>query len=297
MVTAPLPTTTSTTTNGSSASTQVTTVMTVAKIASGKTKPGATNWQVNANGLLVDVDTSAAGFTRTPIYVTSIGGDKYHWGTTGASAVYNATEKGFRIAIRFEGDFTGVAITPETANEYKWHINWIAIEPWQVDGQTTNTQTSSTATTTTPVSTVPSVGKYYYLIAKHSNKALDVQGAGTADGNNVQQYTKNPVPQQQWLLQDAGGGYYYLVAKHSGKVLNVAGASKDDGANVLQWKNGGEDNAKWQLQDAGDGYFYLVAKHSGKVLNVAGSGTADGTNVIQYTKSNSDNSKWKFVPV
>ncbi|HLO89248.1 MAG TPA: hypothetical protein VK203_30160 [Nostocaceae cyanobacterium] len=160
-----------------SSSTQVTTVTTVAKIASGQTKPGATNWQVTAgNGLLVAVDTSAAGFTRTPIYVTSIGGDAYHWGLTGTSAVYKATEKGFEISVRFEGDFTGVAITPEKANEYKWHVNWIAIEPWLVDGQLPSTQTSSTATTTTPVSTVPTVGKYYYLIAKHSNKALDVQG-------------------------------------------------------------------------------------------------------------------------
>lgn len=297
MVTTPLPTTTSTTTNGSSASTQVTSVTTVAKIASGKTQPGATNWQVGGNGVYVDVDTSAAGFSRTPIYVTSIAGEGSHYGTTGASAVYSATEKGFRVYIRWDGDYRTTAITPEEANGYKWHINWIAIEPWQLDGQTTSTQTSSTAATTTPVSTVPTVGKYYYLIAKHSNKALDVAGAGTGDGINVYQWSKANVTNQHWLLQDAGGGYYYLVAKHSGKVLNVAGASKDDAANVLQWKNGGEDNSKWRLEDAGDGYFYLIAKHSGKVLNVSGSATADGTNVIQYTKSNSDNSKWKFVPV
>lgn len=295
MVTTPLSTTT--TTNGTSSSTQVTTVMTVAKIASGKTKPGATNWQADGNAIHVDVDTSAAGFSRTPIYVTSIGGDGSHYGTTGASAVYNATEKGFRVYIRWDGDYRTTAITPAEANGYKWHINWIAIEPWLEEGQLPSTQTPSTATTTTPSSTVPVVGKYYYLIAKHSNKALDVQGASTADGGNVQQYTKNIVPQQQWLLEDAGAGYYYLVAKHSGKVLNVAGASKDDTANVLQWKKGGEDNSKWRLEDAGEGYFYLIAKHSGKVLNVAGGSKDDAANVIQYAKSNSDNSKWKFVPV
>ncbi|HIK07997.1 MAG TPA: RICIN domain-containing protein [Trichormus sp. M33_DOE_039] len=296
MVTTPLPTTS--TTNGTS-STQVTTVTTVAKIASGKTKPGATNWQVNGgSGILVDVDTSTAGFSRTPIYVTSIGGDAWHWGTTGGSSVYNATEKGFRIEIRFEGDFSsGAALTPEKANEYKWHVNWIAIEPWLEEGQLSSTQTSSTATTTTPASTVPSVGKYYYLIAKHSNKALDVQAASTADGGNVQQYTKNSVPQQHWQLQDAGGGYYYLVAKHSGKALNVVGGSQDDGANATQWSKQDRDYFKWQLQDAGDGYFYLIAKHSGKALDVYNLSTADAGNVLQWTKNGKDNQKWKFVPV
>jgi hypothetical protein len=388
MVTTPLPS--PTTSNG----TQLTTVVTtVAKIASGRTKPGATNWEVTGNGVRVNIDTSAAGFTKTPIYITSIGGDAYHWGTTGASSVYNATEKGFSVSIRWDQDFKNTAITPAEANSYKWHINWIAIEPWLEEGQLTNTQTPSTGTTTnslpnvgcqtesqlrsinadvatqinfvnntnsvvkifwinyqgqrqfiqdlqpgqsvnkstyvthpwvvtdaqgtclgvfqperdrkdaiiegstTQSPKVPIVGQYYYLIAKHSNKALAVTGANTADGGNVLQWQNQKVDHFKWRLEDAGDGYYYLVAKHSGKALAVTGASKDDGANVLQWHNQGLDHFKWRLEDAGDGYFYLVAKHSGKVLNVYGYGTTDGTNVIQYTKSNSDNSKWKFEPV
>lgn len=296
MVTTPLSTTT--TTNGTSSSTQVTTVMTVAKIASGKTKPGATNWVTDGNAIHVDVDTSAAGFSRTPIYVTSIGGDGSHYGTTGASAVYNATEKGFRVYIRWDGDYRTTALTAAEANGYKWHINWIAIEPWLEEGQLPSTQTSPTATTTTPVSTVPVVGKYYNLIGKESNKALDVQGTSTADGANVYIWTRSNVPNQQWQLQDAGGGYYYLIAKHSGKALAVTGGSQDNGGNILQWTKQDRDFFKWRLEDAGDGYFYLIAKHSGKVADVYNHATADGSNVAQWTKvGTADNQKWKFVPV
>ena len=99
------------------------------KIRSGKTTPGATNWKAIDYGIAVDVDTSAANFTQTPIYVTSIAGDAYHWGTTGASSIYNATSKGFTISIRWDKGFWDANPLDITeANSYKWHINWIAIE-------------------------------------------------------------------------------------------------------------------------------------------------------------------------
>ena len=101
------------------------------KMASGSTTPGATNWQAyDESSIYVDVDTSAAGFTKTPVYVTSIGGDKHHWKTTGGSAVCQATVKGFRVYIRWDSiSATGEALTPAGANGNKWHINWIGFEP------------------------------------------------------------------------------------------------------------------------------------------------------------------------
>jgi hypothetical protein len=290
MVTTPLTT---------SSSTQVRTVLTVAKFASGKTEPGATKWQrdtkIVGDGVYVDVDTSAAGFVQTPIYVTSIGGDSYHWAVTGASAVYQATPTGFRVSIRWEkGFWDDKTLTPEFANTNKWHINWIAFEPFSQEGQGTNGQTSPTTTQPTPL---PAAGKYYYLGNKNSGKYLDVTNLSTADGANVQQWTLNKTGAQQWLLEDAGNGYYYLVNKTSGKALNVAGFSTDDGANVTQWSKQDRDHFKWKLEDAGDGYFYLIAKHSGKALDVANAGTTDGANVQQYSKNSTNAQKWKFEPV
>ncbi|WP_445636539.1 hypothetical protein NSTC745_01460 [Nostoc sp. DSM 114161] len=292
MVTTPLPTQTTT-----SSSTQVKTVLTVAKFASGKTQPGATNWQQLGSGtdsLYVTVDTSAAGFTSTPIYVTSIGGDGKHFGTTGASAIYKPTPTSFQIEVRWDKDYTTDALTPEVANANKWHINWIAFEPFSQEGQGTNGQTSPTTTQPTPL---PAAGKYYYLANKNSSKYLDVTNFSTADGANVQQWTLNKSGAQQWLLEDAGNGYYYLVNKTSSKVLNVSGGGSADGTNVIQWSKGNDDNSKWKLEDAGDGYFYLIAKHSGKALDVANAGTADGANVQQYSKNSTNAQKWKFEAV
>jgi hypothetical protein len=364
-----------------------------AKIASGRTEPGATDWKTGGNvgtsGIYVYVDTSAAGFTTVPIYTLSVGGNTHHWGIAGSSSIYNPTAKGFEVEIRWEKGYhqDGNALTPALANEYKWHINWIAIEP----AQGTSTQPSSTTTRpnqlpnlgcqnekqlrsasgTTPATEIkfinqtaslvkvywvkadgqrqffrdlkpgesftqstyvdhvwvvtdekggclgiykgekdpkdaiiegnntalPTPGKYYYLIAKHSNKALAVDGGGTANGTNVLQWDNTKNDHFKWLLEDAGDGSYYLTAKHSGKALAVTGASTADGGNVLQWDNTKNDHFRWKLEDAGNGYFYLIAKHSGKALQVNGGNKQNGGNVDQWTKQDVDHHKWKFEAV
>lgn len=96
------------------------------RIASGKTTPGATAWQVySPNGIFVDVNTSAGKFPAAPVYVTSIGGISSHWATTGATSVYSATATGFRVYVRW---VDGSPLTPAQANSLQWHINWIGME-------------------------------------------------------------------------------------------------------------------------------------------------------------------------
>jgi vacuolar-type H+-ATPase subunit E/Vma4 len=99
------------------------------KVCVGQTPAGSTAWQPyegGTSGIFVDVDTSAYGFTSTPIYVVNMHGDSTNWEITGGSSPYNRTEKGFRIYVRF---WNGNALTPEfaNANERKWHIQWIAV--------------------------------------------------------------------------------------------------------------------------------------------------------------------------
>lgn len=107
----------------------------MARTASGRTKAGATDWRPypGGNGIFVDVDTSWAGFSDKVVYITSLGGRTNHWATTGGSSVYPSpplgsntpSGRGFRIFIRW---IDGSPLTPETANLYGWHINWIGME-------------------------------------------------------------------------------------------------------------------------------------------------------------------------
>jgi len=88
----------------------------------GETPLGNTKWVKygKKNGIYVDVDTSACGFSKTPVYKTSIGGASHHWTTTGASSVYKAKKNSFRIYIHQKD------ITVKNAKKKKYHIKWIA---------------------------------------------------------------------------------------------------------------------------------------------------------------------------
>src|SRR5881396_229897 len=87
----------------------------------------------------------------------------------------------------------------------------------------------------------------YVLLNRNSGKALDVNGASTADGANLIQWTRTNANNQQFQFVDAGGGNYKLRARHSGKLVEVGGLSTADGANILQWPDWGGSNQQWQL--------------------------------------------------
>jgi len=76
-------------------------------------------------GIFVDINTSAGGFTTTPVYFTSIGGTTTHWAIAGATSIYLPTPTGFRVYIKW---VDGSVLTPATANSYGWHINWMGIQ-------------------------------------------------------------------------------------------------------------------------------------------------------------------------
>ena len=98
-----------------------------ARIGTGSTPDGNTNWKVfSSNGIYVDVDTSAAGFTTTPNYISSLDGRTRHWSAVGAGRIYNATPTSCRIYVQW---VDRSALTPANANEMNWHINWIGMEP------------------------------------------------------------------------------------------------------------------------------------------------------------------------
>jgi hypothetical protein len=74
---------------------------------------------------MVDVDTRVGNFAAVPVYVASLGGDSQHWYTTGGTSIYSAAPAGFRVYVRWASDGP---LTPEQANQLKWHINWIGME-------------------------------------------------------------------------------------------------------------------------------------------------------------------------
>jgi hypothetical protein len=163
------------------------------------------------------------------------------------------------------------------------------------------TATLATAVTvlTVPAASAATVDTtaWYVLLNRNSGKALDVNGASTADGANIIQWPRTNANNQQFQFVDAGGGYYKLRARHSGKIVDVLGGSTADGASVVQWSDVGGSNQQFRLDDSTDGYVRLVNRFSSKVLEVAGLSTADSARVQQWGSWNGSNQQWQVVRV
>ncbi|MBN8232132.1 S8 family serine peptidase [Corallococcus macrosporus] len=117
-------------------------------LCAGQTPPGATNWQPYGTGTMyLDVNTSYCGFSSTPRYTTSIGGDTDHWSLNGASAIYFPTATGFRVYVSQSG------ITPALANQRRYHLNWQATPPGVYQPYLCTAQTPPGATNWQPYGT------------------------------------------------------------------------------------------------------------------------------------------------
>jgi cell division septation protein DedD len=163
------------------------------------------------------------------------------------------------------------------------------------------TPTPVTPTPTPSPTATPTPGGfsgYYKILARHSGKAVVVQGASTANAANVFQWTYGgTATNDEWQLTDLGTGYYRITNRNSGKVLEVASASTANAGNVDQSSWSSATHQQWQIMSAGTGYFRVTARHSGKALNVSGASTTDGANIDQWTWSNVNQQMFQIISV
>lgn len=138
-------------------------------------------------------------------------------------------------------------------------------------------------------------GGTYKLINVNSGKALDVSGAGTTPGTNVQIWSDNGTGAQKWTIYRNADGSYKLINVNSALALDVAGSGTGDGTNVQAWTDLGNGAQKWNIVQNADGTFKLINVNSGKALDVSSSGTADGTNVQIWTDNGTGAQKWQLI--
>ena len=153
----------------------------------------------------------------------------------------------------------------------------------------------STAVSATAASVDTSA--WYVLINRQSGKVLDVTGTSTADGTNIQQWSRNDGAWQQWQFVSSGDGYYKLKAKHSGKVVDLWGWSTAEGGEFRQYSDLNGANQQFRLADSEGGRIRLINRHSGKALGIKDRSTSDGAWAVQNTDNNQYNQQWELVKV
>ena len=145
----------------------------------------------------------------------------------------------------------------------------------------------------------PSLANGTYIIesALDNNKVLDIDGAKTNTGANLQLWGKNYTNAQKFYVEYIGEGYYTIKALCSGKYLDVEGAKKDCGTNVWQYDSNGSNAQKWLIKEAGNGYYHIISKCGGLCLDVSGAKTKNGTNIHIWNFNGTNAQKFKFLSV
>ena len=157
-------------------------------------------------------------------------------------------------------------------------------------------------------SAVPASGTDPTVINVHSGKCAEVYNWGTANGDNVDQWSCTGGSNQDWSfrLEDylESGGYLYdvdnLINVHSGKCMEVYNWAVNNGANVDQWTCANADsphaNQLWVLDAPFLDNLNASQKRSTDVsLEVENWSTSNGGNVDIWSRFiNNDNQEWDW---
>src|SRR6266542_3226 len=128
----------------------------------------------------------------------------------------------------------------------------------------------------------PSGGGATGAITGLAGKCVDVAGANSADGTQVQLYTCNGTGAQQWTRGTDG------TLRALGKCLDVRGGSTADGARVQLYTCNGTGAQRWSYTSGHE----LVNPQANKCLDVTGNNSADGTRLQIWTCTGGANQKW-----
>ena len=137
-------------------------------------------------------------------------------------------------------------------------------------------------------------GIYTIQTSLNKERVLDIPGASSANGANVQIYTSNDTLAQQFKITAVRDGYYKIENMSSGKVLDIANASRASGANVQQYTWNNSDAQLWRFLDAGNGKYFIQSK-LGTVLDLLNAVTTPGNNVQAYELNLSNAQKWVLI--
>ncbi|MDA1361416.1 RICIN domain-containing protein [Glycomyces luteolus] len=143
----------------------------------------------------------------------------------------------------------------------------------------------------------PTASDWYTVQSRHSGLVLDIQGASTATGAILTQYTDWEGTNQQFRFIDLGTGYYKIQVRHSGLVLDVWNLSTANGATIAQYTDLGGANQQWRVTKDSAGYYSIISRHSGKALDVYNWSTSAGSQIVQYTPTGASNQQWSLNPV
>ena len=91
-------------------------------------------------------------------------------------------------------------------------------------------------------------GEFYKIRHEASGRFLDVDSAGTADGNKIQLHDENDTCAQKWAVEIDGDNHYRFRSACSGKALDINGGNiNSSGVKVQLWSENHSEAQLWDL--------------------------------------------------
>ncbi|WP_164520710.1 RICIN domain-containing protein [Bifidobacterium callimiconis] len=257
------------------------------------------------SGRVIDVANGSTGNGSTIQQWDSNGSAAQHWlvrtaegadGTTdvaGSSSAFSLIGSGSNRAI----DLPGGATTSGTGLQI-YAANGTAAQQWTIAEAPTSRDKLNTLAAQHKDDIKD--GTYKVSTKLKDSAVLDVTGASSDNGANVQLYGSNGTAAQTWTVSHDDNGYVTFTNANSGKVLDVSGGTANSGVNVQQYDSNGTTAQKWVVIKQSDGSYAIRSAANAKdeiVLDVTGASSTNGTNVQVYSSNNSKAQRWTFTAV
>ncbi|WP_419042493.1 RICIN domain-containing protein, partial [Holdemanella porci] len=137
-------------------------------------------------------------------------------------------------------------------------------------------------------------GVYEICSVKNRDYTLDVNGASSENGANIQLYLRNGTLAQAFKVSHDSQGFVTFTNVNSGKVLDLDGAVTQNGRNIHQYASNGTRAQKWIVQKSGSGYAIVSAIDTSYVLDLRNGTVSSGTNIQLYKSNNTAAQQWVF---
>jgi aryl-phospho-beta-D-glucosidase BglC (GH1 family) len=186
---------------------------------------------------------------------------------------------------------------------YYWDNGWGGKGGFALFDRSTNAvidQPSLTALTggvaqAPPGGYAPIANGTYKIINRNSGLAMDANGAGTADGTQIIQWSYGGSNNQRWTVTNTGGSNYKIIGVQSSKSLDINGASSSNGTKVQLWTYSGGTNQTFTFTATNSGYYRITPNcATGSCLDMTGSSTSNGAKVQLWGYTGSNNQQWSF---
>lgn len=125
---------------------------------------------------------------------------------------------------------------------------------------------------------------------------MDIAGGHTANGTNLQIWSRNYTAAQLFKLEKNSDGSVRIKYPKANKSLDVSGGARYNGANVAIWENNNTCAQKWFVEWSWthDTYRFLNAC-SGLALDVTGDNASLGVNVQIWEANDTNAQEWYLV--